>query len=177
MHHRVSAKSCGFSQLPERREAPGTWARDQHSRVGSDRLSLLALGSNSNRNIVFLARSRTLASRGLIQGRRCEEACFGVLHPRGRTPVDVSLAERSRRVLTRCLLLRLSRVVIKADRDGLKQWLESFARESLQAGPSGVPYLFVHFPEGDLLNVETLANSLEFARREVRSRCRRWCLQ
>lgn len=48
--------------------------------------------------------------------------------------------------------------------------MASFARDSVLAGPSGVPYLFLHFPEGDTLNRETLTNSLEFARREARRR-------
>lgn len=56
----------------------------------------------------------------------------------------------------------------QGDRDRVKQSLASFARDSVTAGPSGVPYLFLHFPEGDTLNRDTLASSLEFAKREVR---------
>lgn len=63
----------------------------------------------------------------------------------------------------------------KTDRDRVKQCLASFARDSIAAGPSGVPYLFLHFPEGDTLNRETLASSLEFAQREA-SGLACWCL-
>lgn len=49
----------------------------------------------------------------------------------------------------------------------MKKSLLSFGRDSVSAGPSGVPYLFLHFPEGDTLNQDTLASSLEFAKREV----------
>ncbi|CAM9237592.1 unnamed protein product [Pylaiella littoralis] len=55
----------------------------------------------------------------------------------------------------------------QGDRDRVKQSLASFARDSVSAGPS-VPYLFLHFPEGDALNRDTLASSLEFAQREDR---------
>ncbi|CAM9308114.1 unnamed protein product [Ectocarpus sp. 12 AP-2014] len=54
------------------------------------------------------------------------------------------------------------------DRDRVKKSLASFARDSVSAGPSGVPYMFLHFPEGGTLNRETLASSLEFAQREDR---------
>lgn len=49
----------------------------------------------------------------------------------------------------------------------MKKSVASFGRDSVSAGPSGVPYLFLHFPEGDTLNRDTLASSLEFAKREV----------
>lgn len=55
----------------------------------------------------------------------------------------------------------------KGDRDRVKKSLASFGRDSVSAGPSGVPYMFLHFPEGDTLNRDTLASSLEFAKREV----------
>lgn len=58
----------------------------------------------------------------------------------------------------------------------MKHCLSSFAKDSVSAGPSGVPYMFLHFPEGDTLNRETLASSLEFAKREVGVSCASGCL-
>lgn len=55
----------------------------------------------------------------------------------------------------------------KTNRDRVTRCLASFARDSVLAGSSGVPYIFLHFPEGDTLNQESLARSLEFARREA----------
>ncbi|CAM9476529.1 unnamed protein product, partial [Sphacelaria rigidula] len=54
----------------------------------------------------------------------------------------------------------------QTDRDRVRQCLASFAKDSISAGPSEVPYLFLHFPEGDTVCRETLATSLEFAKRE-----------
>lgn len=63
--------------------------------------------------------------------------------------------------------IRNTALCAKGDRDRVKKSVASFGRDSVSAGPSGVPYLFLHFPEGDTLNRDTLASSLEFAKREV----------
>lgn len=79
--------------------------------------------------------------------------------------LSLNLARSAVAVFARSLLP--FRFDIQTDRDRVKQCLASFAKDSLSAGPSGVPYLFLHFPEGDTVNRETLASSLEFAKREV----------